>query len=117
MDVYYAKYIAWAARNNLVSGYAGGTFKPDENVTREQMAVIMKKYADYIGKTAGTETNAVAYSDAASISSWAGSSSVSYCAGNGLISGYADGSFRPQATATRAQVATVLMNFVNGPSK
>ena len=109
-DAYYAKYVAWAVEKGIVSGYANGAFGANDNVTREQMALIMFHYANYIGKETTVSTGSSAYNDAADISSWA-EPGIAYCSAEGLLSGYADGRFQPKAIATRAQVATVLMNF------
>lgn len=47
---YYAPYVSWAAENGIVSGYEDGTFRPDNNITREEMAEIFMNYYDYKGE-------------------------------------------------------------------
>jgi hypothetical protein len=98
--------IAAAQSWGIVSGYDQEHFGPEDNITREQMAVMASK-ALQIGQVSGPTS----FKDDAQISSWA-QSSVTAAVNNGIISGYPDNSFQPQGNATRAQAVTVIANML-----
>ena len=110
-DDYYGKYVDWAAKNSIISGYGNGEFGPDDPVTREQMASILYRFANFLGALPSSMDTQLAYHDASSISSYAKSSAL-YCQTTGVIKGRASGEFAPQAASTRAEVATILRNFI-----
>ena len=110
-DAYYAPYVNWAAQNGIVEGVTATTFAPDNNINREQMAVIMKNYAAKLGYTVPKPLEAVTFADNASISSWA-KEAVKSMQQAGILAGKANNRFDPAGTATRAEVATVLRRFV-----
>lgn len=97
------EYIASAAGNGIVSGWGENEFRPEEPVTREQMAIMIYKAA----KLLPVKSDSPAFTDRSDISSWAGEA-VSAVSVNGLMQGYPDGSFRPRQTADRAQAVTVV---------
>ncbi len=99
--------IAAAAANGLVSGYAGGTFGPDDLITREQMAVMIVKAAK-LAPAAGSPQ----FADSGSISGWAGEA-VASATENGIMKGYSDNTVRPGGSATRAEAVTVIINALN----
>lgn len=107
---YYAKYVAWANENGVIKGIGNNKFAPDENVTREQMAVIMQNFANLLNKADVTE-NPLIYTDRASISSWAIAGAI-YCQETNIIKGRDGGNFAPQENATRAEVAAVVERFI-----
>ncbi len=98
------KYVAIAAENNIIDGYPDGTFRPGRNITRQEIAVIIGR-AFQMTETAETETS---FSDDDTIAAWA-KAWVAAATANGVISGYADHSFRPANNATRAESAALLM--------
>ncbi|MDR1821002.1 MAG: S-layer homology domain-containing protein [Oscillospiraceae bacterium] len=104
---WYTNAVTWAAENGVVSGTGGGQFSPDANITREQLALILYKYRGSPAVPAG----ALPFADGQSVSSWA-ADAVKWCAISGIVSGKSDNMFDPQAGATRAEVATMLMRFV-----
>ena len=107
---WYHDAVAWAAENDVVNGMGDGTFAPDAPITREQLAAILYRYAIYDGMTAVTlEENLSAYPDADQVSEYA-VTAMNWAVGQGLIQGMA-GKLAPQATATRAQTAAILMRF------
>jgi hypothetical protein len=108
---YYGKYVDWAAENGIVSGYGNGKFGPDDQITREQMAAILYRFADFLDVMPGDMDTALTYLDSATISSWAESAAL-YCQQTGIITGRDGGNFVPQGTATRAEVATILERFI-----
>ena len=110
-DAYYAPYVNWAVSKGIVSGTTSTTFAPNSNITREQMAVIMKNYADKMGYSIPKTLEAVTFADNAQISSWA-KDAVKAMQQAGVLSGKENNRFDPQGSATRAEAATVLHRFV-----
>ena len=108
-DSYYRKAVAWAQSNGIIEGYDDATFAPDDNITREQMAALMMRYAAYAGwKTdAGAELD---FTDSAEISDYA-KAAISWVCAAGIMDGYDDNTIRPAAFATRAQTAAVIDRF------
>lgn len=107
---WYTIAIGWATANNIVKGFGDGTFKPDAPVTREQLATMLYRYADYKGKVVVDGSSAsLNFSDAASVSGYA-KEPVTWMVGKGLINGI-DGKLMPRGKATRAQVATLFMRY------
>ena len=109
---YYANAVAWAGENSIVTGYGDGKFDPNDVITREQLATILYKYANYKGydTNASEETNVTNFSDAKLVSKYA-VSAFNWACGEKLINGMGDNSLSPKGNATRAQVATILMHF------
>ena len=110
---YYAEAIRWATSEGIAGGYGGGVFGPDDPITREQLAVMLHRYAQHEGcdVSIGEDTNILSYADAFTVSEYA-VSALQWACGAGIISGTGDGStLTPQGEATRAQAATVLMRF------
>ena len=110
-DKYYANAIAWANENGIVAGY-GNTFGVGDSITREQFAVMLYNYAQYQGYdvSVGEDTNILSYTDAFDISNYA-YPAMQWACGAGIMSGNDDGTLNPQGKATRAEAATMLMNF------
>ena len=106
---WYAEAVNWAASVGVVNGFDDGSFQPNAAITREQMAAILRNYAQYKGMDVTTSGDLSTYSDAASVSDWA-QESVQWAVGQGLIHGMTVDTLEPQGLSTRAQVATVLMN-------
>lgn len=105
-DWYFAA-VQWAYKNGVASGY-DGKFNPNTTITREQMAAMLYRYADYAVEISNAEgMSAREFSDYDSISSWA-LAPVQWSMNNGIISGNPDGSFAPAANATRAQAAKMI---------
>lgn len=108
-DKWYTGAVTWAAQNGLVSGVGDGRFAPNAEITRQDLCAILRKFlsAEDVSLTLG---EGAAFTDAQRVSSYA-REAVRYCAQAGLITGFKDGSFRPKETATRAQVAAILMKL------
>ena len=99
--------MAWAAQNGIAAGNGDGTFAPDAPVTREQLAVMVSRYAALQGRTLSAGQDALnACSDAASVSSWA-QSSVAQVLNGGLLTAE-NGQFAPKATAMTDELANAL---------
>ena len=99
-----------SGKNKIVGG---GLFSPDDSITREQLAVILYRFALYKGYdvSAGEDFDLSAYADAGDVSEWA-IPAMQWACGAGIISGDGEGSLAPQGEATRAQVAAMLMRFI-----
>lgn len=105
-NAYYANAAAWASGNNIVSGYGNGRFGSNDPVTREQIATILWRYAG--SPNAGTAQN---FADEGQISAYA-KDAVDWARANGIINGMSGNRFAPKNHATRAQVATILRNYL-----
>ena len=115
---YYSAPVYWARLNDLVTGYSDDQFGPDDAITREQMAAILYRYADSMG--IDTDTDFVPdkyydFSDYQTVSRYA-ANAMSWCFNKGIVNG-SDGKLNPQGTATRAEIATMLMNAESVLSK
>lgn len=108
---YYAPYVNWAAQTGIVNGTTETTFSPDSQITREQMAVMMKNYADKLGYDLPATLEAVTFTDNGKIGAWS-AEAVKAMQRAGILAGKDNNRFDPQGTATRAEVATVLHRFV-----
>lgn len=113
-NAWYATAVAWASENGIVNGVGKGRFNPDGNVTREQIATILCRYAGTKGIETSASADLTAYPDYANVSDYA-LNALGWANEAGLINGIKSGStvyLRPQANATRAQVATILIRYV-----
>ena len=115
---WYTAAVLWASRNGIVQGTGEGLFDPNGNVTREQMAAIMHRYATYRNiDTSNVDVSKFnAFTDNSKVSDWA-ADAVKWAADKGIINGMGDGTIEPQGTATRAQVAQIVKNYqeiING---
>ena len=104
------KAITWAEQTGVVAGIGDGLFAPTANVTREEFAQMMYNYASYKEYDLTLEGDLSQFEDASAISGWA-ETAMSWANGSGLINGHDDGTIDPQGTTTRAQAASILMNF------
>ena len=103
----------WAQQNGIVKGVSETEFAPNDNITREQIAAIMFRYAKYKGYdvSVGESTNILSYTDAESISEYA-ISAMQYAVGSGLMKGKTETSINPQDNATRSEIAAILQRFI-----
>ena len=104
---WYAEAVRWAASEGIVTGVSAIEFAPNAEITREQLAAILHRYA---GEPA-TAANLDAFTDAASVSAYA-VDAMSWCVEQGIITGTTATTLDPQGTATRAQCAAMLMRFM-----
>lgn len=112
-DAYYAKAVAWASRYGIVKGISDSEYAPNVNITREQMAAILYRYAQYKDlDVSNVSLGGKSFDDMASVSDWAKDAMV-YCLAKGLIQGDEKGNIAPLDNATRAQFATILMRAEN----
>lgn len=107
---WYTPYVTWAAQEDIVGGYGDNRFGPTDPITREQMAAILYRYAQYKGYDTSETGSLDTFPDAGEVSEYA-LEPMAWTVGTGLIAGMEDNTLRPQGTATRAQAATLLMRF------
>lgn len=107
---YYEKSVIWAAANGIVTGTDSTSFSPDAKVTREQLAAILYRYAQYRKLDTDASAKLNSFTDAGSVSAYA-SEALGWAVSEGLING-ASGKLMPKGDATRAQVAAILHRFV-----
>lgn len=112
-NAYYADAVAWAAESGVVNGIGGGRFDPEGNVTREQIAAILFRYASLKGVDTAARANLTAFPDAEKTSAYA-RDALSWAVAAELVKGTKEGStiyLDPQGSATRAQVAAILSRY------
>ena len=109
-DAWFADAVNWAAANNIVTGYGDGTFGPDNNITREQMAAILYRYAQFKGYDVSAKGDLTAFTDGDNVSEWA-TDALAWCVGAKLINGRDNGTVDATGTATRAEIAMIFMSF------
>ena len=108
-DEWYATAVNWAASVGVVNGYEDNTFRPNQPITREQLAAILMNYAAYKGQDVSNRADLTSYIDQPSV--WA-TETMQWAVAEGLISGATNTELRPQGNATRAQVAAILQRFL-----
>ena len=110
--MWYTDAILWAAGTKVVTGYAhNGMFGPADNITREQMAVMMYRYANYMEYDTSGKTDLDQFADVANVSEFA-KEAMKWAVGTGIIKGKGDGiKIDPQGNASRAECATIIMRF------
>ena len=104
---WYAKGVAWAEAQGIIGGYGNGQFGPNDNITREQLAVMLWRYA---GSPAATDRE-LHFADAHRASDWA-LEALRWATENGIINGKGGGILDPTGQATRAETAQMLCNFL-----
>lgn len=107
---YYANAVAWANANGIVSGYGSGKFGPNDKVTREQLAAILYRYAQYKKYDVSGAKSLDGYTDAQSVSSYA-VPALQWANAAGVVTGKSGSKLDPKGYATRAEVAAMLMRF------
>ena len=111
---WYADAVTWAAENGIVGGYGNGKYGPYDPITREQLAAILWRYAQAKGYDTTQGGMAIReYADFDQISSYA-AEAMTWAVNTGIINGTSSTTLSPQGSATRAQVATILMRFIEG---
>ena len=114
--VWYTEAVRWAAAEGIVKGYSDTVFAPDDTVTREQLATILYRYAGYKEYDVSAKGDLTTFADGSTVSTWA-ADGMTWAAGAQLITGKDGGKLDPTGTATRAEVATILMRFCENVAK
>lgn len=105
-----AKAIAWAQKTGVVSGYGNNTFRPNQAVTREELAQMLYNYAAHMGYDLTAAGNLTAFPDGSKVSDWA-QTAMSWANGLSAINGYEDNTLRPGGNTTRAEAASMIMGL------
>lgn len=111
IDEWYGKSVAWATENNITKGVSDLEFVPNEDISREQLVVMIKNYADYLGIDTKSAATLDAYADNMNVSPWA-TDSFAWAVSVGIINGKENNTLNPEGKATRAEVAAILKRFV-----
>lgn len=109
-NMWYTDAIVWANANGIVAGYDDSTFGLGDSITREQLATILYRYAQLKDYDVTEKADLTGYADSTAISGYA-VEAMQWANANGIVNGMTETTLAPQGTATRAQVATMLMNF------
>ena len=115
-DTWYTEAVRWAASEGIVKGYSDTVFAPDDIVSREQLATILDRYAQYKEYDVTAKGDLTTFVDGDTVSSWA-ADGMTWAVGAELITGKDGGKLDPTGTATRAEVATMLMRFCENVAK
>ena len=108
---WYADAITWTAENGIFAGYGKDKFGPDDPITREQLAAIFYRYADYKGYDLTVKGDLDKFKDADKITDYA-KTAMQWAVGSGLVKGKSGNQLDPQGTATRAEIAAMLHRFI-----
>lgn len=109
-DDWYVNAVSWSVSRSFMSGYGNGNFGPNDAITREQLAVVLYNYAQAKGYNVSLSGSLESFADGGAVSDWA-AAAVRWAVGSGLLSGKSGGRLDPSGTATRAEVAQILMTF------
>ena len=110
-NMYYYSAVLWASNNKIVNGYTNGKFGANDNITREQLAVMLSNYCKYKGKYKATNANYSKFSDSGKISGFA-KTGMNWAVANNIVNG-SNGKLNPQGTANRAEAAAMIYNYCN----
>ena len=111
-EAWYAEAVRWVSAEGIMDGYGGGKFGPNDAMTREQLAAIVYRYAKYKGVdvSVGEDTNILSYDDVSEVSEWA-IPAMQWAAGSGAVGGRTASTLNPKDSATRAEIATIIMRY------
>ena len=112
---WYTDAVIWAAANDIVNGIGDNQFGPENTLTREQLVTMLYRYAQNKGYDVTASADLSGYPDAGQIQSWA-QEAMTWAVAEGIVEGM-DGNLNPAGSATRAQIATILMRFCEGVAK
>lgn len=113
---WYTDAVIWANDAKIVSGMGEGLFAPNMEITREQMVAMLYSYAKYKGYDVTASADLSTFADNASVSAWA-QPAMQWAVAEGYISGMGDNQLAPQGTATRAEIASVIMRFMEATAE
>ncbi len=109
-NAWYSNAINWAVGSGIYGGFEDGTFRPNDEVTREQLATILYNFARAEAKDISSVGNVTSFVDGTSVSSWA-NTAMEWAVGTGIIGGKDGNQLDPQGTATRAEIAAMINRF------
>ena len=108
---WYTDAVSWSLEKEIIKGITETEFKPESNITREQLAVMLYRYASTKNMVSGEGGSTDSFTDKDKVSSWA-ETAVKWAVGNGIITGRTNGSLDPSGSATRAEVAAMLQRYI-----
>ena len=111
--LWYSNAVTWAAEKGIVNGISATEFAPSGDLSREQLAAVLYRYAESMGYDVSAQADLSDFPDAGDIQDYA-TEALSWAVAEGLLQGFEDDSLQPGGTATRAQIATILMRFCEG---
>ena len=109
-EAWYTEAVYWARLHKVAEGDGDGTFRPGDEISREEFAQMLYNYARYKGCDLTAKGDLSQFPDGGQVAGWA-KDAMSWANGNGLINGHDDGALDPAGTTTRAQAAAILMRF------
>ena len=109
-DAWYSRAVAWGTEQGVLYGYGGGKFGPEDPVTREQLAAMLYRYVQYKKGDTSARAGLSAFQDAAAVSAYA-REAMEWAVGSGLIQGRSTTALAPGGTASRAELAAILVRF------
>lgn len=109
-EYYYTDAVNWAAKNKIVNGTSATTYAPSAYISREQLAAMLYRYAEYVGFDLTKTADLSKYTDQGKVSTWA-KDAMSWAVGNGIINGKTAVTLDPSGFATRAEVVTMLKRY------
>ena len=115
-DKWYAKAIAWGNESGIVFGYGDETFKPEQNITRQEFCTILYHYAKYKGYDVSKSSKLLDFTDGKDVSNWA-LEQVKWAVGTEIMNGKGNGILDPKGFVTRAEVCVMMLNFMDCYSK
>jgi len=117
-STWYTEAVRWAASEGIITGYGNGNFGPNDSITREQMATMLYRYAQYKGYdvSVGENTNILSYTDFAELGEYA-VAAMQWAVGAGIINGTSASTLSPRGNATRAEVAVILIRYCKSVDK
>ncbi len=110
-DMYYTDAVTWAVEHEIIKGYDSGLFRPDDPITREQLAVILCRYAGMKGLDVSAAADLSGFADADRVSVWS-LDALRWANGEGLINGVGEDLLAPQGSTDRAQAVVILMRYL-----
>ena len=108
---WYTDAVSWSLEKEIIKGITETEFKPESNITREQLAVMLYRYASTKNMVSGEGGSTDSFTDKDKVSSWA-ETAVKWAVGKGIITGRTNGSLDPSGSATRAEVAAMLQRYI-----
>lgn len=110
-DAWYADAVAWAAKTGVVNGKGNNDFAPNDAISRQELAVMLFRYAKLIGMDVKTQAELTKFSDSADVADWA-REAMTWCVGEGILKGTGGDLLNPKGTASRAECVVMLSRFI-----
>ena len=115
-DTWYGEAVRWAAGEGIINGYEDSTFKPDSNITREELAAVLFRYAEHKKADTANTADLTKFNDSTKVSPWA-EDALKWAVASGIINGDEQNLLNPQGSATRAEVAAMLARLAESIAK